>query len=483
MDRIVKKAVLILTGLAACAAVPFALTNVSSTENVSVVANDANYNLVLNSANAPTNYDEYSDFSQTFDAHKDTTLDYKKAKTSAGNHVALESGGSIEKREASKSLVSVNIIFTGAIRFESSYDGNYESGSYMSFSVTSNSTTNVWGNYWRVIAEADSVINSIDLVYGCQTASSATTGSVSISSFDSVNNYFVTGETIEDEFYLVFYANVDKSFASSLLSPDELILQDKFHCSFIQYRSEMRIKAYFNLSKYVTNVSYAALQHLTVRGDNCTVYNADGDLRHASKRVNAQTFETDTYMIDIYEKNWGSGTGYMAGIRFTPKFGIASTPSSAIVNQTSVTFVNNDTVRVRMITAANSVKNLDESSFALSSAEDGTTNKVEATSVTVGEDYDVYGYLLDIDFPINFIYSKWNKSSDYDYWCHLFVGGKTYDGSTKGDLKTSESISYSSGTKSVVKTSPIYIDGDDTGADMKVVKAYNMIIIRICGRG
>ena len=482
MNNVIKKALLITAGLAVCAVSSLALVNFSSHETVSLAGNEDNISLLLNSSNAPANFDEYGDFSQTFGDF--TTLDYKQAKTSAGNHVALKSGGSIEKREASKSLISVNIVCEGTIRFESSYEkSDFEGGSYMSFVVTSNSVANVWGNYWRVIAEEDSVITSIDLVYGCRTSSSPTSNNVSISSFDSVNNYFVSWEIINEEFYLVFYANVDTPFANSLLRPNELLLQDRFGCSFIQYRSAQRIKAYFNLSKYFeeqgTNVSYEALQHLKVRGVFCAAYNASGDLRHKDKRVNQTTFNAERFTLGIYETTWGSGTGYMAGIRYTPNFGIASKPASSIVNQTSVNFVNNDTVRVRLITESNSVKKLEASTFVL---KNGST-EVQASSVTVGDDYDGYGYLLDINFPIDTIYSLWNGSSNYDFWCHLYINGKTYDGSNNGDLKTNESIGYTSSSPSYVKWSRIYQNGEDTNANMNVFKAYEMIIIRISKRG
>ena len=91
MNNVIKKALLITAGLAVCAVSSLALVNFSSHETVSLAGNEDNISLLLNSSNAPANFDEYGDFSQTFGDF--TTLDYKQAKTSAGNHVALKSGG------------------------------------------------------------------------------------------------------------------------------------------------------------------------------------------------------------------------------------------------------------------------------------------------------------------------------------------------------------------------------------------------------
>ena len=466
-----------------------------------VSVNATDYHLLLNDAQSPfisseTSYQNKTKVITSANPEvDDQTIEIKNGKYLADGFAALEEGGMVYKEEATNSLVSITAVFDGSLDILSNYENDFETGSYYSIHLTSGSQATIYGNYWRLVATADTNVTSLDVVYGCRTAAdSPSYGSVTVSSFYDEDNYFVNYCLIGEDYYLSFNGVASSSFNSSRLLPSELKIED-LSCEFIKYSDLTHFKAYFNLSDWsesliANNVSANASRaiHAFLRNDPLNVYNASGDLRHKDYRVQECDVDcSNGRNIKVTEMTWGEGTGYMAKVEFSPIFGIASLANTSLISGTSFTFVNNTHFRIRMITKSNSIKSLSASSFKLYSDEGHSQNEVAASRVAVGSDYDGYGYVLDIDFPIDVIYNLFvdaGGQDNYNYWAHLFINGSSYDeNNSKGDLKTKETYEYSGGSLEYVKWSKIYQSGEDTNANMNLFKAYSMVIIRISKRG
>lgn len=120
--------------------------------------------LTLNSSNKPTlsaglGSLEYNEF---------VHLTYTNASQADGdNHVVLSEGGKIRKTEASNGLSSITVNFAGALMVETSFADSF--GGVNAVALTSGSAQSISGNYWRLIATADTTITSITVNYGCDT--------------------------------------------------------------------------------------------------------------------------------------------------------------------------------------------------------------------------------------------------------------------------------------------------------------------------
>jgi len=96
------------------------------------------------------------------------TYTYKKVKASAGHHAMLDTDGTITK-DLAKGLISINVVFTGSIKVHTWYR-SFDTD-YTEYSITTNTTHNISGNYFKIIALSETTISSINLTYSCTAAS------------------------------------------------------------------------------------------------------------------------------------------------------------------------------------------------------------------------------------------------------------------------------------------------------------------------
>lgn len=126
--------------------------------------------VTLNKTETPTIFDGVGILEEEF-----ATYHYTGASSAEGYHVALSTGGTIFKDEATKGLTSVTATFTGALELHCGYGADYETQEVEYIAdLTSETSLPVSGNYWKIVATEDTNIESITLNYSCDTESSGT---------------------------------------------------------------------------------------------------------------------------------------------------------------------------------------------------------------------------------------------------------------------------------------------------------------------
>lgn len=141
----------------------FAINNVfalgTRTNNTThIVLNNTNQPTITASGSGSLTYNEYASFS------------YVGASSNATGHVSLNDGGTIYKNEVSNSLSSFLVSFSGNLILHTGYDG-VEDTCY-EYTLESGVSTEVRGNYFKLISSGATDIESINISFGCVTEDS-----------------------------------------------------------------------------------------------------------------------------------------------------------------------------------------------------------------------------------------------------------------------------------------------------------------------
>lgn len=141
----------------------FAINNVfalgTRTNNTThIVLNNTNQPTITASGSGSLTYNEYASFS------------YAGASSNATGHVSLNDGGTIYKNEVSNSLSSFLVSFSGNLILHTGYDG-VEDTCY-EYTLESGVSTEVRGNYFKLISSGATDIESINISFGCVTEDS-----------------------------------------------------------------------------------------------------------------------------------------------------------------------------------------------------------------------------------------------------------------------------------------------------------------------
>lgn len=208
------------------------------------------YTLTLNSDAKPT----LIDGSGSLVLSEYVTLNYTNAADSNNYHVVLNAGGTITKTTESRNLTTITAVFDGDLQVETDYESTID-GTYLSRKITSGSQTNIYGNYWRIVANAQTSITSIEINYGCgETATTGNTGD--IGDYDNSSKGSMAGLTQENgDVYLWFAAYSKESFNVNRVNSETLTIRDDnqdrvFPCERIVYDNKDHFKAYFNLTEW-----------------------------------------------------------------------------------------------------------------------------------------------------------------------------------------------------------------------------------------
>ena len=139
-----------------------ALIPLSTLATFANTSRDTDYVEVLDTNEAPTISDTYVD-SVTYGASYSRYI-YTKVKASAGNLCTLDDGGTITKEEEALGLKYVNVTFTGSLNVETMFN---EAGEVTTYELTSGTQTLLCGNYVSFVANSETTISSITMVYAC----------------------------------------------------------------------------------------------------------------------------------------------------------------------------------------------------------------------------------------------------------------------------------------------------------------------------
>ena len=124
-------------------------------------------NLILNDTNTPT-ISEGNAILNTRAHNADITIIYNNVKDtiSDGAHIDLYENGYFYKTAASNELTSVNATFAGSLAI---YTGGSLDDLTFKHNLISGENTSIIGNYFKVVAEEETVVNSVTFGYGCLT--------------------------------------------------------------------------------------------------------------------------------------------------------------------------------------------------------------------------------------------------------------------------------------------------------------------------
>lgn len=119
--------------------------------------------ITLSEDNAPTNSTTYVDEITTHPINEYASLTYKNVRAFEGYHCDIREDGYIEKDEA-RGLTSILATFEGVLRLDVGEEaGNYTNQYYL----TSGETQSLCGNYFRLTAETQTLLDSVTLKYEC----------------------------------------------------------------------------------------------------------------------------------------------------------------------------------------------------------------------------------------------------------------------------------------------------------------------------
>ena len=124
-------------------------------------------NLILNDTNTPT-ISEGNAILNTRAHNADITIIYNNVKDtiSDGAHIDLYENGYFYKTAASNELTSVNATFVGSLAI---YTGGSLDDLTFKYNLISGENISIIGNYFKVVAEEETVVNSVTFGYGCLT--------------------------------------------------------------------------------------------------------------------------------------------------------------------------------------------------------------------------------------------------------------------------------------------------------------------------
>ena len=124
-------------------------------------------NLILNDTNTPT-ISEGNAILNTRAHNADITIIYNNVKDtiSDGAHIDLYENGYFYQTAASNELTSVNATSVGSLAI---YTGGSLDDLTFKYNLISGENTSIIGNYFKVVAEEETVLNSIIFGYGCLT--------------------------------------------------------------------------------------------------------------------------------------------------------------------------------------------------------------------------------------------------------------------------------------------------------------------------
>ena len=124
-------------------------------------------NLILNDTNTPT-ISEGNAILNTRAHNADITIIYNNVKDtiSDGAHIDLYENGYFYKTAASNELTSVNATFVGSLVI---YTGGSLDDLTFKYNLISGENISIIGNYFKVVAEEETVVNSVTFGYGCLT--------------------------------------------------------------------------------------------------------------------------------------------------------------------------------------------------------------------------------------------------------------------------------------------------------------------------
>ena len=158
----------------------FAINNVfafrTRTNNTHIVLDKTNQPNITSGSGSLT-YNEYA------------TISYVGASIKEDCHVSLADDGTLYKNEASNSLSSFLVSFSGNLILHTGYNGVDDT--CYEYTLESGVSTEVRGNYFKLISSGVTDIESIDISFGCITEDSETHTPSSIWSHDETKHWHV----------------------------------------------------------------------------------------------------------------------------------------------------------------------------------------------------------------------------------------------------------------------------------------------------
>ena len=410
------------------------ISSFSKFEISSVFSNPSSLVRTYDNLNSPSEAsDEYSNFNHSYEGY--VSFHYENAKRSDSNHIELGINGYIQKNEKSKGLIKINIVYTGNIRVETSYDGDFDSGTYLSLTPTSGVDLEISGNYYRIVGlNSSNIITSFSVEYDCnQDSNSPTHNSSEISSFTTdENGYFSTLREEKGVTYFTFTANVNKDYESDQILPTELKLKQDgssdITATKIKYLSSNKIEAYFDLDNYASNISnaFTFYPHVYIRNNKQQIFNSNADLRMATSNGNNKVLLgayqiSENYVAALDEMKWDDENDAMPVIHFV---NISSLPKYH-----ASTYEVFDVSNSRFYLGGGEVITSDggqDCNKKVKFTQNGTRSALMYFYSDIDADLDSYGF----DMSWN---NRWDKSGNL---CYLSLNGtkslitKNYNGTS-----------------------------------------------------
>ena len=399
-----------------------------------VFSNPSDISRTYNSGNSPSEAtNEYSNFTHAFEEF--VSFNYVNARRASSNHIELGLNGYLQKNEKSKGLTKINIVYTGNIRIETSYDGNFDSGTYLSLTPQSGVDLELSGNYFRIVGlNSSNIITSFVIEYDCKNEVNPPSHNRSeLSNFTTDDNgYFSTLREENNHTYFTFMATVSEQYENDQILPSELKLKQDgsgdITAKKINYLSSNKIEAYFDLDEYASNINnaFTFYPHVYVRDIKQEIFNSSGDLRMSTSRGNNKVLlgayqVSEHYAVALDEMKWDEDNDAMPVIHFV---NISSLPKYH-----ASTYEVFDVSNSRFYLGGGEVITSDGGSTCnnkVKFANNGTRSALMYFYSDVDVDLDSYGF----DMSWN---NRWGNSGNL---CYLSLNGtktlinKTYNGTS-----------------------------------------------------
>lgn len=187
-------------------------------------------------------------------------IEYSEASVSESGHVVLGVDGTMEKADRletgdkiSKGLRTATVAFNGALKLLTNYDGDFASGETEQVILTSGETVYIHGNYWKLVALAETDIASVTLQFDCFSSD------IKPAEFAAPSNYsaganFSRFEVINDVLYYSFDLDYPGGLADiskyKLTFSDNADVDADIAPEFIKYKSSAKLAPYFNITDW-----------------------------------------------------------------------------------------------------------------------------------------------------------------------------------------------------------------------------------------
>lgn len=232
--------------------VPFLSRTKSPFLNILGGYSENNFSVNLNSSNSPVtqSHTTYGDVIYAINEYSSLTLN--NVKYSENSVCEIGDSGSIYKSgmDSSYNLKNIKATFKGILKIYSSYEAPVNDEFDIEGELVSGREFLPTGNYFKIVSEGVTILNSLDISYGCFEAEKSYAPAMEDISLLHENNY-ANLEYQNGKNYFVF----EGKYSTSAPSKNQIklvgdVASDILTCERVEYRNNKGFAAYFPIDSY-----------------------------------------------------------------------------------------------------------------------------------------------------------------------------------------------------------------------------------------